>query len=125
MRQFQQRQKVRARLYSKPVLIVLLVITIFMIKAVFNIYTKYKESKLEKQIVLDRLNELKNREEGLKKDIVDLQSPEGQEEEIRKKFNVSKPFEKVVVIVEDDKDYKVEEEKSFFGKLLDKVLFWK
>lgn len=125
MRQFQQRQKVRARLYSKPVLIVLLVVTIFMIKAVFNIYTKYKESKLEKQIVLDRLNELKNREEGLKKDIIDLQSPEGQEEEIRKKFNVSKPFEKVVVIVEDDKDYKVEEEKGFFGKLLDKVLFWK
>lgn len=125
MRQFQQKQKVKARLYSKPVLVLLIVVMVFMIKAVYNIYDKYKESKLEKQIVLDRLNELRERKNGLEKEIVDLQSPEGQEEEIRKKFNVSKPFEKVVVIVDDDKVYKVEEEKGLFGKILDKVLFWK
>lgn len=125
MKQFQQKQKVKARIYSKPMLIGLIVVCLFLLKAVFNIYIKYKESNTEKQIALEKLEDLKEREEGLKKEILDLQSPEGQEEEIRKKFNVAKPGERVIVVVEDEEGPQVEEKKGFFEKVGDFVLFWR
>lgn len=125
MKRFQQKQQVKARIYSKPVLVFLVILCLFLAKAVFNIYGKYKASNVEKQITLDKLKSFEQREADLKREILNLQSPEGREEEIRKKFNVAKPGEKVIVVVEDEEKYEVKEEKGFFGKMFDFVLFWR
>lgn len=82
-------------------LVALLILVIFMAKQVYDIYKKQGISKDSLASVADENNELKNREKMLTSEIERLKTKDGIEEEIRNKFNVAKPGEHLVVIVDD------------------------
>ncbi len=65
----------------------------------FNIYKKFMESAENKESALNELESLEQRNNELSGRLERFKTERGLEEEIRKKFNVAKEGEGVVVIV--------------------------
>ena len=102
-------------------LVVLLVLVMFMAKQVYDIYQKQGLSKEGLTSVLNENAELQNREKMLSSEIDRLKTKDGIEEEIRNKFNVVKPGEHLVVIVDDastSKDEAVKQNDGWWGSFL-------
>ena len=73
-----------------------------------------RETSKKKEMVLDEIEDLKEREVSLLGDISKIETEEGKEEIIREKYQVAKEGEKMVVIVNEKKnvDNEVEEKDS-------------
>ncbi len=123
MKQFQEKKKIKAKMYSKPVLIGLIVLMLLLTKGVVNIFMKYRESVVAEKIARARLAELEERKESLEADIENLQSEQGVEEELRKKYNVGNPGEKMIVVINEEGE-KNEAEKGFWAKLFSRIGSW-
>lgn len=120
MREFQERKKLRKILYSKKILALLLIVLALLIYSTAKIYFKSRNALSKSEETRLELAELEQRKAELEKEILRLQTPLGEEEEIRRKFSVSRPEEKILVIVdkapENDK-INSSEETGFFGKI--------
>ena len=101
MLDFVQKRKVRAILYHWATLIFLFVFVLFAIHSTWMVYSKKRESEVQKETALRNLTTLTARSTELDSKIEKLETPAGIEEEIRAKFNVAKEGESVVVIVPD------------------------
>lgn len=101
MREYQRKRKIRQALYSRPALAALLLLIALMGKATWGVYEKERESRKQLQLVEAELRALAAREDLLQDDITRLKTPEGIETEIREQFQVAKPGERMVVLVED------------------------
>jgi cell division protein FtsB len=100
MREFQDRQKNRRRLYSKTTIAILVILLILMARSTWNIYQKEQESQQNKLEANKELAVVQARHDLLQSQINRLQTPAGQEEEIRQKYQVAKPGEDMVVIID-------------------------
>ncbi len=96
---FQQKRQFKKIIYSKISFVVLFILVIFLCRSTYDIYKKYKLS-------FDGYTETKKEYEGLKarKDMLEseiskLNTDGGMEKEIRGKFNVAKPGETVVTVI--------------------------
>jgi cell division protein FtsB len=80
---------------------------------------KERETSKNKISELKKIDELKKRKETLSKDIDKLNTEEGIEESVRDKFQVVKPGEKMVVIVDENANQSILPEEnvdhSFWG----------
>lgn len=74
-------------------------VLVLMSLAAFNIYKKYRESSENRKRAQGELESLEQRNRELSSRIERLKTERGLEEEIRKKFNVAKEGEGVVIIV--------------------------
>jgi len=123
MRQFQNKKKIRSRVYSGFSVSILIILVLFLAKGVFNIYQKEAESEKVKQSSLKNLNDLKDRQEKLNSEISNLNTTSGMEAEIRSKFSVVKQGEQVIVIVPADVSTStLEKEQNIFEKMWNKFL---
>ncbi len=103
MKELRHKQEVRRRLYSLPVLIGLLLVTILIGRGTWNIAQKYRESARLVTDLRAQEVELTTKQASLKADIAKLNTDEGLDAEIKDKFNVVKPGEQVAVIVDATK----------------------
>lgn len=116
---FLQKTK-RSKVYSLPVILVLIIIVGFLSKAVWNAYNESAQTK--EQVVRARLEfeDTSVRANMLSQGLASLKTQEGVEKEIRKKFSVAKEGEQVVVIIDeesnDDDNVRVEKQ-GFFGSI--------
>lgn len=88
--------------HSPIVLIVLLIFIIFFAYNIIGLIEKEKITSNKKEIALEKIDELKKRQNDLNKDIAKFDTEEGQEEIIREKYQVAKSGEKMVIIVEEE-----------------------
>ena len=110
------------KLYSKPVLILLIIIIVLLAKGTWGVYQKVQESSKNAALVKIELANLEKRKELLEKETQKLKSQEGIEEAIRKKFQVSKEGERVLVVVDKPLPPEaVEENQNFFHKMWESV----
>lgn len=113
------KKKVQTRkLYSKPVLIMLVILIVFIAKGTWGVYQKEIESRKNVAMVMTELESLEQRKAFLEAETEKLNSMEGKEEVIRQKYQVSKNGEGVLVVV--DKPLPVtddEGDKNFFSKM--------
>ena len=100
---FHEKRKIRGIVYSRPVVGILLLLTIMLSVSVYHRYTVANEMK-------DKLYEQEHKLEGLKEramlleDKVEyLQDERGIEEELRNRFDVKREGEQVIILI-DDKD---------------------
>ena len=100
MREFQQKRKVRQILYSNWVLVTLLVITVIVVRASWNVYMKQVTSARYVANAQDSLDKVTADEAQLKNAVDALNTQEGLEAEIRRKFMVVKPGEQIAVIID-------------------------
>lgn len=101
MREFQKRRKLKERLYSIPVLLVLLVLLFVALNGAWNMYGKYASNSAELSRMRAEAADMRERREELTGKLRYLETDKGVEEEIRNKYNVVKEGEEVVVIVDD------------------------
>lgn len=99
---FEQKRKLKRYLYSKPALVVLTLIFLFVAKATWNVYDKVEISQDNLSMAERELDKLKVRKEALASQIEYLQSEQGVEAEIRQKFRLVKEGEEIAVIIDDD-----------------------
>ena len=101
MKEFQRKRTIKRVLYSRGSLLVLIILMLLVGKAAFGMYLKERESKRQLLRATEELAALSAREKELSASITRLQTPEGVEAEILEQFPVTKPGEKMVVIVEE------------------------
>ena len=121
MREFQEKRKIRGFLYSKKIIILLLLVTALLFFSTIKVYLKSKNALSKNEEAKKELAELEKRKVGLEKDVNRFNTESGLEEEIRKNLNVQRPGEKVLVIVDKNaENSKIEsgnELNDFFSKI--------
>jgi cell division protein FtsB len=87
--------------HSPIVLLVLFCLVVLFAYNMVGLIRKERDTAKKKELMLDQIDTLNKRQEVLSKDIDKLNSPEGIEDTIREKYQVVKPQEKMVIIVDD------------------------
>ena len=87
-------------LYSKPVLVILLIVIVLLVRGTWGVYQKEQESRKNVAVVQSELSALKERQAVLHKETSKLATPEGVEAALREKYQVSKSGESVLVVVD-------------------------
>jgi len=104
MKEFQQRKILRRLIYSKLSILFLFIIFIFLVFSTAGVYKKSREAIRKNNEVVNELNELNTRKLYFEEEIRRLNTNTGIEEEFRDKFQITKPGERVLIIVDDPKD---------------------
>ena len=99
MLDFQQKRKFKAILYHRITLVVLAVLVLLVLHSTWVVYKKERESQDMKNVSLQHVEDLRQRNDDLNSKIDKLATVSGVEEEIRVKFSVAKDNETMVVIV--------------------------
>lgn len=118
-----KKRKIKKRIYSWPVVIILSIIAFFFVLNTWDVYTKYVESRSNVAGLAESYERAEIREDQLQEKILHLQSEKGLEEEIREKFNVAKEGEQVIVILDPEtpEEELVEEESNFIQRMWSRV----
>lgn len=98
---FQQKRHFKKIIYSKISFLILFILTIFLGRATYDIYKKSQLSYDNYMVVKRDYDSLNARKDMLGSEINRLKTDTGIEEEIRSKFNVAKPGETVVTVIND------------------------
>ncbi len=105
--------------HSPLILMILFCVIVVFAYNMIGLIQKERETNRNKIAELNKIEDLRKRETNLNLEINKLNTEEGVEESIRDKFQVVKPGEKMVVIVDDNSNsQKVEDEvkdHSFWG----------
>lgn len=101
MLDFYEKRKIKRLLYSKPTIIILGFIVIWLSFAVWSMYKKEHDTRLKRIEQREVLNELEDREGSLREEIERLSTERGVEEEVRSKFEVGKDGEEIIIIVDN------------------------
>ncbi len=123
MKNFQEKRRFRAILESRPVLALLLIMTLVFAWSVMGIVSKAVEASKNKKIAEDKIAELQKNQEKLSADIQNLQTDKGKEAAVREKFGLVKDGEGIIVVVQDKNQPETTAPKqngffSFFKNLL-------
>lgn len=122
MKEFQERNKVKKRLYSKTVLVVLFLLLILVARGAVSVFYKEKESRIEMDRAKVQKDELAQRYNFIKDRADQLKSEAGIEAEIRSKFDVIKEGEGVIVIVDKELPVVEEDKRGVLKKFWDSVI---
>lgn len=99
MKELRDKQKFKHALYSLPVLILATLVVILLARGAGSIVMKERESAQVLKSLREKNAALAERHEALKEDVVRLGTEEGIIEEIRAKFNVTRPGEHLAIVV--------------------------
>jgi cell division protein FtsB len=104
MRDFQGRRKWHRILRSDVFSFILLIATILLLKSVWGVYNKDSVARINMQEAEVTLANLQKKKAGLEKEIAKLNTERGVEEELRRRFQVVKPGEQVLMIVDKNEN---------------------
>lgn len=102
MRELEQRQRRKRRLYSWPVLVLFLFVTFMFVRGTYGVFKKKFESQHDLQALEAQKQSLDAEQSELSNNIASLQTESGIEKEVKEKYNVAKPGEHVVILVDPE-----------------------
>lgn len=117
-----KRTALRKLVYSRATIVVLAVLVVLLGIGVFNAYqtaSRAEEKRAEREAVLQNLKE---RQAALSREIEQLETERGIEAEIRTKYDVGHEGEGVIVIVDapaNEANATTTDERGFFSRILD------
>ena len=100
MREFQEKRKFKKIVYSVWLQAILGIIFLALVFSAVKVYKKSRISVQKFQEIKEERAGLEKRNAELAAEAARLESESGQEREIRKRFDVAKPGEKIIVIVD-------------------------
>ena len=103
---FHEKRKIRSIIYSRPVIIFLVLITVALSFSVYNRYAVAKDMKMKLIERENILKDMKQRAEVLDAQVKYLQDDRGIEEELRNRFDVAREGEQVIILVDDPRGEK-------------------
>lgn len=101
MKNFQRGINFRNILQSRPVLVLLGLLIIFLAVGVFNLMGKMRVTIENKRLVENKVIELEKERIKLSTDISKLKTESGIEENIRQKFGLAKEGEGMIIVIDD------------------------
>ncbi len=111
MAQFKKKNKYS--FWHSPIILIFLVFILVLFSYnMVGLIQKERETNKNKISELNKIDELKKRKSTLSEDISKLNTEEGIEESVRDKFQVVKPGEKMVVIVDENANQSTSSEES-------------
>jgi cell division protein FtsB len=108
MREFQERKRIRKIMSSRITLGVLCIVLGVLLFSVGRIYLRSAQAKKISEQVVRELEELDARKAKLEAQVQYLKTDIGREDELREKFNVKRPGERVLVIVDEEREVEPE-----------------
>ena len=121
MREFQEKRKFKKLIYSGWLQIFLGIVLLALIFPTVKVYKKSRISAGKAEEIKEEMAKLEKRNAELAAEAARLESESGREGEIRKRFDVAKPGEKIIVIVdkigEDVKINGADVKIGFFSKI--------
>ena len=121
MREFQEKRKFKKIVYSVWLQIFLGIVLLALIFSTVKVYKKSRLSADKSKEIKEELASLEKRNAELAAEAARLESESGREGEIRKRFDVAKPGEKIIVIVDkNSEDVKIngaENKGGFFSRI--------
>lgn len=93
--QFKQAKRV---LFSIPSLLIMAVLTVVVAVAAWNMYQTHEDTQARVQRLQAERSELASRKQAAQSAAAQISTQRGLEEEIREKFSVAKPGERVIVL---------------------------
>ncbi len=121
MKHFEVKKNLKHHIYSRTTIVVLLLIILILFKGVFVLFLRFKESKNMRIQSENRLNDMLLQKESLEVATHHLDRDGGVDMEIRRKFNVAKPGERVALVVDEKKEESTTTPPSFFSVLWHKI----
>jgi len=117
MRDLKKKHQLKRIAYSPVVALMLILVAVTVWRGVWDVYGRADKARSERNILAREVEELEQRQATLYHSIEYLNTQKGQEEEIRRKFNVAKDGERVIVFLERDEPQQesLSEERSVFG----------
>jgi len=120
MREFQEKRKFKKIVYSGWLQIFLGIVLLALVFPAIKVYKKSRLSADKSKEIKEELASLEKRNAELAAEAARLESESGREREIRKRFDVAKPGEKILIIVDkDSEDVKIngaENKGGFFSR---------
>lgn len=104
--------------FSKPVILIEIILIILILKGVFGVYLKYSRAAESRDNIEAEYNRVEERYETLGFKVQYLETEFAQEEAIRERFDVALPGESVIKLV--DKEIEIIEKKE-----KEEVGFWR
>jgi len=120
MRELEQRRHPIYVLSLRLFTIILLLVAFVLVRGVWSIYGKERETYVGRTQANRELFDIENRETTLRAEIARLRSPQGVEEALRQQFDMAKEGERVIVIVDRAPDVVSEQ-----GINLSDINIWK
>ena len=120
MLQFYQKRSLRGWLHTPVTLMILGLIILFMVSVVYERYSIEQEMMSKRAEAEAHLIQLEARRTELEKKVEYLSNDRGIEAEMRRNFDVARPGEQVVIILDDEKKPEVE----LFDKKVDTDRPW-
>lgn len=117
MKEFRQKHIIRQRIYSKPVILLLLVILFFIAHGTWNVFKRSHQSDQKLVLAEESLAKFEEKRDTITQEIERLETNVGIEEEIRSKFDLAREGEKSIVIVDEEVVEVPEPEKGKFETL--------
>ena len=128
MREFQEKRKFKKIVYSVWLQAILSIIFLALVFSAVKVYKKSRISVQKFQEIKEEMAGLEKRNAELAAEAARLESESGREGEIRKRFDVAKPGEKIIVIVDkNSEDVKIngaENEGGFFSRFWQWIKSW-
>jgi cell division protein FtsB len=98
---FHQKRKIQSILYSKPFLVFLCLPVLFFVYVAWKAYATAEETSARRTELVAELGRLEERQKHLEEDIANLDDPRGVEAALRKRYEVGKAGEELIVLVEE------------------------
>ena len=128
MKEFQEKRKFKKIIDSGWLQIFLGIILLAVVFSTVKVYKKSQISAVKSGEIREEMAELEKRNAELEAEIMRLGSESGQEGEIRRRFDVAKPGEKILVIVDkNSEDVKINSKENkidFFSRIWRWVKSW-
>ena len=128
MREFQEKRKFNKLIHSGWLQIFLGIVLLALIFSTVKVYKKSRLSADKSKEIKEELASLEKRNAELAAEAARLESESGREGEIRKRFDVAKPGEKIIVIVDkNSEEVKIngaENKGGFFSRFWQWVESW-
>jgi cell division protein FtsB len=122
MNRIHLRSRRKKDIYSKALIILLLIAVLILAKATWNVFVKNKDTRENLAETESKLEDLRGREANLKAEIDALNTERGVDREIRSKFRVAKEGEGMIMLIDSPKSSATtspSEEKGLWSRILD------
>jgi cell division protein FtsB len=121
---FYEKRKLQGILYSRTFLVLLCIPVGFLTYVAWHAYTTAQETRERRLELAAELARLEDRTTTLEQDIANLDDPRGVEAALRKRYEVGKAGEELIVLVDDQKPTEQEVLPVHQPTLWDKIKGW-
>lgn len=101
---FHEKRKIRSFVYSRPVVLLLLLVSIFFLHSVYNRYTVAQDMQAKLEARKVELLDLQTRAQAIESRVEYLENERGVEEELRNRFDVIKEGEQMIVLLDEKRE---------------------